>query len=166
MTIFNFEFIPRRHRAKGLVPTIRRCSKKFREALAAGDEKKQSAASSDAWDAMTTLFEILRGEQDAGNLAPIWMNVNTALIAEVSSAHDQQQMLTRRKVSRAQSQPLSLRNTLNKLAHYETATFRVDGRNSHYLILSGVYKQKYWVAEILVSKLCKNSTAAIQAISS
>jgi len=165
MTILHFQLIPRRNRAKGLVPRIQRCSKQFREAVATGDANKQSAVSKDAWDAMTKLFEILRGEQDDGHLASSWMNVNTALITELNSVADQQKMLALRKIDRAQSQPLSLRHTLNKIAHYKTATFRLDRRNAHYLLLGGVYKNKHWVAEILVSKLCKNAAMAIQAIS-
>jgi hypothetical protein len=113
---------------------------------------------------MTKLFEILRGEQDDGHLAAAWMNVDTSFIVELNSAADQQEMLFLKKIDRAQSKSLSLRNTLNKIAHYKTATFRVDGRNAHYLLLGGVYNNKHWVAEILVSRLCKNAAMAIQAI--
>ncbi|QKY07502.1 hypothetical protein [Janthinobacterium lividum] len=113
---------------------------------------------------MAKLFEILRGEQDDGYLDAAWMNIDTALIAELNSAADQQKMLSLKKIDRAQSKKLSLRNTLNKIAHYKTATFRVDGRNAHYLLLAGDYKNKHWVAEILVSRLCRNAAMAIQAI--
>lgn len=136
MTTLHFQYIPRRNRAIGLVPIIRRCSKRFRDSVAAADEKKQSAASEDAWNAMTKLFEILRGEQDEGHLAAAWMNVDTAIIAELNSAAEQQKMLSLKKIDRAQSKALSLRNTLNKIAHYKTATFRMDGRNAHYLLLN------------------------------
>lgn len=164
MTTSYFRQIPRRYRAKGLVPTIRRCSKRFRNAVAAGDEKKQDAASEDAWNAMTKLFEILRGEQDDGHLPDPLMNAGTALIADGISSTDQQRMLSQKKIDRARSTTLSLRNTLNKIAHYKTANFRIDGRNAHYLLLGGEHNNKRWVAEILVSKLCNNATAAIQAI--
>lgn len=164
MATFYFQQIPRRNRAKGLVPTIRRCSKRFKSAVAAGDDKKQKAASEDAWNAMTKLFEILRGEQDDGYLAPAMMNVDTAFIADGISSADQHKMLSLKKIDRARSTTLSLRNTLNKIAHYKIATFRVDGRGAHYVLLGGVYKNQHWVAEILVSKLCKNAAAAIQAI--
>lgn len=164
MTTLHFKQIPRRSRAKGLVPKIRRCSKRFRNAVAAGDEKKLNAASEDAWNAMTKLFEILRGEQDDGYLAATLMNVDTALLADDISMADQQKMLSMKRIDRSRSTTLSLRNTLNKIAHYKTATYRVDGRNAHYLVLGGVYRNKHWVAEILISNLCRNAAAAVQGI--
>lgn len=113
---------------------------------------------------MTQLFEILRGEQDAGHLAAAPMNADTAFIVNGISITDQQQMMSLKKIDHSRSTALSLRNTLNKIAHYEKATFRVDKRNAHYLLLAGVYKNNHWIAEILVSKLCKNAATAIQAI--
>jgi hypothetical protein len=121
-------------------------------------------ASQQAWDAMTQLFEILRGEQDTGHLAAAPMNADTAFIANGISIIEQQQMLSLKKIDRTRSTNLSLRNTLNKIAHYDRATFRVDKRNAHYLLLAGIYQNKHWVAEILVSKLCRNAAIAIQAI--
>lgn len=159
-----FHYIPRRDRAKGLVPRLRRSSKRFRKALIAGDEKAQQAASKDAWNVMTKLFEILRGEQDNGHLDASVMQVHTGIIAENISRADQAGMLLRKKIDRTRSTSLSLRNTLNKLAHYKTASFRVDGRNAHYLLLRGQRRGEYWAAEILVSTLCKNAATAIQAI--
>lgn len=146
------------------MPAIRYYSRQFKNAIEAGDEEKQKIASENAWDAMTRLFEILRGEQDDGNLAPTLMNADTALIADGVSSAEQDHMLAMKKIDRARSTPLSLRNSLNKIAHYKTATFRVDKRGAHYLLLAGAYRNQYWVAEILVSKLCKNAATAIRAI--
>lgn len=113
---------------------------------------------------MTKLFEILRGEQDAGRLAAAPMNAATALIVNGVSITEQQKMLFLKKIDRTRSTTLGLRNVLNKIAHYEMATFRVDKRNAHYLLLAGTYNGKPWIVEILVSRLCSNSAAAIKAI--
>lgn len=164
MTKDYFQYIPRRNRAKGLVPAIRRSSKRFKTAVAEGDDKKQKAASKAAWTAMTQLFEILRGEQDTGNLADAPMNVDTGFLAKSISSAERATMLSLKKIERTRSTALGLRDALNKIAHYEQVDFRVDGRNAHYLLLAGTYHGKHWVAEILVSKLCKNAAAAIQAI--
>jgi hypothetical protein len=166
--IFYFQIVPRRSRAEHLVPTIRRCSKQFRAALAVGDVRKMEESSKAAWDAMVNLFEILRGEQDDGNLANGPMSVSTAVIVNQVSATEQQDMISAGKIDRVHASfgCLSLQDTLNKIAHYNisTATFRVDGRGSHYLLLGGKYQGKHWVAEILVSRLCKNAAAAVRAI--
>lgn len=159
-----FQYIPRRNRAKGLVPRIRRCSKRFKDALVAGDKQRQESAASDAWDLLTKLFEILRGEQDDGHLAPALMKVDTALIATGISSDEQKRMLALKRIDRSRSTSLSLRDTLNKIAHYKEATFRVDRRGAHYILLGGIFKKEHWIAEILVSKLCKNAAAAIQGI--
>lgn len=164
MVTLHFERVPRRKRAKGLVPRIRRCSKRFKAAIALGDAPAASKASADAWTAMTNLFEILRGEQDAGYLTGDMMAVETGLIADGLSTGDQQRMMTTKRIDRSLSVGLSLREACNKLAHYSDATYRVDGRNAHYLVLAGVYRNKNWVAEILVARLCKNAATAIRSI--
>lgn len=86
---------------------------------------------------MTELFEILRGEQDDGHLAATLMNVATGLVANDVSMADQQEMLSLKRIDRTQSTTLNLRNALNKIAHYKTTSYRVDGRNAHYLLLGG-----------------------------
>ncbi|MCA8504684.1 hypothetical protein LGN13_23590 [Burkholderia multivorans] len=113
---------------------------------------------------MTQLFEILRGEQDNRNLADAPMKVGTGFLATNISNDDQRAMIALKKVDRSRSIELSLREALNKIAHYKYQTFRIDGRGAHYVVLGGELHGKLWVAEFLVSKLCKNATAAIQAI--
>lgn len=164
MVTLYFQPIPRWHRAKGLVPAIRHCSTRFKRAVAAGDDVKIELVSQQAWDLMTKLFEILRGEQDAGHLAAAPMNAATALIINRVSITEQQKMLSLKKIDRTRSTTLGLRDALNKIAHYKKATFRVDKRNAHYLLLAGTYNGKPWIVEILVSRLCSNSAAAIKAI--
>lgn len=161
-----FRPISRRNRAKGLVPKLRSCSTRFRMAFAVGDERKQDSASKDAWDAMVQLFEILRGEQDDGYLDGSAMAVDTGFIVSNLSVAERQQMLSQGRIDRTRSVPLSLRQTLNKIAHHKGrhTAFRVDGRNAHYLILGGTHQGRHWVAEFLVSKLCNNAAAAIQEI--
>lgn len=160
-----FKHIPRRDRAKGLVPKIRRCSVKFKRALKSDDAARQNEASHDAWNAMSLLFEILRGEQDSGHLADELMCVPTGFLATNLSADDNDAMILKQKIDRSRGVPMTLRDTLNKIAHWQITGFRVDGRNTHFLILSGTLRGKLWFAEVSVPKLCKNASAAIKGIS-
>ena len=114
---------------------------------------------------MTQLFEILRGEQDLGYLSPVLMQVPTGFLAERLSIEDQQKMMLQRKVDRSMSAKMDLRDALNKIAHWKDTSFRIDGRGAHYLILSGAHNGKKWIAEVSVSRLCRNARAAIAAIS-
>jgi hypothetical protein len=126
------------------------------------------STSTQAWESMTSLFEVLRNEQDHGHLGASFMMRPTAFIVEDLTQNEQREMISRCKIDRSHLgySALNLRNTLNKIAHYDTATatFRVDGRGSHYLILGGSFRGSCWIAEILVSKLCKNAAAAVKAI--
>ncbi|RYY09332.1 MAG: hypothetical protein EON55_18590 [Alphaproteobacteria bacterium] len=63
--------------------------------------------------------------------------------------------------------PIGLREVLNKIAHYDTnaATFRVDRRGAHYLLLGGEDQRKRrWVMEVLVARLHRNASIAVAAI--
>lgn len=68
----------------------------------------------------------------------------------------------------ARCRPLALREALNKIAHYRSgvATFRFDRRGAHYLVLGGSRNGRHWIAEILVTQLCRNAAAAAAAIRS
>jgi hypothetical protein len=166
--ISRFEVLPRRTRAKDLVPLIRQCSKRFKKDAAAGDIHAMQSTSHKAWNALTQLFEILRNEQDQGRLAPHFMHQPTAHIVNGVSSSDVAAMISARKIDKSHVGygPLNLRNTLNKIAHHDTslATYRIDGRGAHYLVLGGAQGNTLWVAEILVSRLCKNAAAAVGAI--
>ncbi|MNO58917.1 hypothetical protein D3C76_494920 [compost metagenome] len=113
---------------------------------------------------MVKLFEILRGEQDLGNLASEPMEAGTGYLVICDSIDEQLAMMEQKKIDRTRSTTISLRNALNKIAHWKNTTFRVDGRGAHYILLSGNQFQTKWVAEIHIAKLCKNCATAIAAI--
>lgn len=163
-----FRIIPRRRRAAHLVPTIRRCSKQFKIHVTVGDTCGMENTSKCAWDAMTNLFEILRNEQDHGHLCASFMKQPTSFFVNNVMLSDQDAMISAGRLDKKHSGygSLNLRDTLNKIAHYDTgaASYRIDGRGAHYLILGGARHGTHWVAEILVSRLCKNAAAAVRAI--
>lgn len=164
----HFEIIPRGRRAKRHLAVIRRSSKAFKQSLAVGDAAGMQRASIRAWDALAATFEILRGEQDDGHLADDHMQVATGLLIEGATAAEQASMISAARIDRAHKRcvMLTLREALNKIAHYRAgvATFRVDGRGAHYLVLGGSRSGRHWVAEILVTKLCRNAAIAADAI--
>ena len=165
----HFQVIPRRLRARDLVPTIRDCSMRFKAQVATNDFSKMSITSERAWNAMVKLFEILRNEQDHGNLDRSFMDQPTAYLTKnVTEAEQQAMILEKEKLDKTHPSctTISLREALNKIAHYDTAlaSYRIDGRAAHYLVLGGKLGNNLWVVEILVSRLCKNSATAIKAI--
>ena len=164
----HFEIIPRGKRAKRHLDAIRRSSKIFKQGLVAGDVAGMQRASARAWDALAAMFEILRGEQDDGYLADSYMQVPTGFLVEGVTAAEQTAMINAARIDKAHGRcgPLTLREALNKIAHYRSgvATFRVDRRGAHYLVLGGSRSGRHWVAEILVTKLCRNAATAAEAI--
>lgn len=164
----HFEIIPRGRRLRPHLATIRRASIQFRKSLASEDVDGQGRASTRAWDALAAMFEILRGEQDDGHLDASYMDVSTGLLVNDITGAEQHGMIKNRAIDRrhAACSSLSLREALSKIAHYRSseATFRVDGRGAHYLVLGGRHRRQRWVAEILVSRLHTNAAAAAAAI--
>lgn len=164
----HFIVIRRKHRAEGVVATVRRCSRLFKRALKAGDSNAMEEHSTEAWDALNKLFEILRNEQDHNNLAASFMTKVAGKIADNVSGQEQSTMIASGKLDTKHSsyKDLTLRDALNKIAHFDTATanYRVDGRGGHYLVLAGRYHNKLWVAEILVSRLCALAEDAVHGI--
>lgn len=169
-SVGHFEIIPRGGRARPHLATIRRSSKCFRQSLSADDAAGMQQASVRAWDALAATFEILRGEQDDGYLADSDMQVPTGFLFEGVSTAEQTAMIVARKIDMSDSRcgQLTLREALNKIAHYRSAdaTFRVDRRGAHYLVLGGNRNGRHWIAEILVSRLCHNALVAAAAIQS
>lgn len=164
----HFEIIPRGRRVKPHLAAIRRSSKLFKQSLAAGDAVGMTRASARAWDALAALFEILRGEQDDGYLADSYMQVPTGLLIDGATSAEQVTMIDAARVDRtdARCMSLTLREALNKIAHYRSgvATYRVDGRGAHYLVIGGRRNGRRWIAEILVTRLCRNAANAANAI--
>ena len=168
MSVAHFQIIPRGQRARPILRTIRLASKKFKAQVAAGDIAGMRATSERAWNALTNLFEILRNEQDQGNLDKIFMDTPTGFIVDGISRQKQISMIAADRLDRSHTscRPISLRDALNKIAHYNTttSTFRIDGRGAHFLVLGGILHEKRWVAEILVSTLTKKAAIALRAI--
>lgn len=164
----HFEMIPRGKRVKPHLAAIRQSSRMFKKSFAAGDAAGMQRASTRAWDALAATFEILRGEQDDGYLADTYMRVTTGFLVEGATTAEQAAMISAARINKAHPRcgPLTLREALNKIAHYRSgrSTFRVDRRGAHYLVLGGSRNGRHWVAEILVAKLCRNAATAAAAI--
>jgi hypothetical protein len=160
--------IPRSRRAREAISIIRRRSKLFKVAVAEGDGAKMEAISTAAWDALTNLFETLRNECDHRYLDPVHLQNQVGFLIQPATPLDQSEMAAAFKLDRSHMncRALSLHHALNKLGHYDSAisTYRIDGRGAHYLLLGGRQKQENWVAEILVSRLCKEASSAARAI--
>lgn len=165
----NFEIRARSHGAEEIVPAIRLASKEFKNLLQEGNRESIEHVSATAWEAMVQLFNVLRNEQDHGSpIAPLMSASTAKLVKEITFA-EMEAMIRAAKIDRkhAQFADISLRETLNKVAHFDTnfSTYRVDGRGAHYLILGGKdQRQRLWVAEILVSRLCKCAERAVRAL--
>jgi hypothetical protein len=165
----SFIVVARATRVWPALRTVRNASHRFKDELSRDDNSGMQETSRRAWDALTNVFEVLRNEQDHGNLAQCYMVEPTGFIVSDVTAADQQAMIAGKKIDRSHHSfsSMGLRDALNKIAHHNTAlsTFRVDRRGAHYIILGGSHRNKRWVAEILISKLCKNAAAAARAIS-
>ncbi|HVI98301.1 MAG TPA: hypothetical protein VM657_04475 [Sphingomonas sp.] len=164
----HFEIIPRARRAREAIRAIRRRSKLFKKAIADGDARTIETVSSRAWDDLTKLFETLRNERDHGYLDDVELSCAVGLLIEPATQQEQALIAAKSKIDRSHANcgPLNLREALNKLGHYngDLSTYRVDGRGAHYLVLGGRRGNRYWVAEILVSRLCKGAASAAKAI--
>lgn len=164
----HFQIISRSRRTREAIGTIRRRSKQFKLALAAGDITRIEAVSSGAWDALTVLFETLRNERDYRYLDASELRGAVGLLIEPVTQQEQADMKAAHKLDRSHSGcgPLSLGEALNKLGHYNTevSTYRIDGRGAHFVVLGGRRGHQHWIAEILISRLCKEAAVAAKAI--
>ena len=135
----HFQIIPRSRRTREAIGTIRRRSKQFKLALAAGDTRRIEVVSSGAWDALTVLFETLRNERDHRYLDASELAGAVGLLIEPVTQQEQADMKAAHKLDRSHSGCglLSLAEALNKLGHYNTevSTYRIDGRGAHYVVL-------------------------------
>lgn len=171
-TVGHFEIIPRKKRVIEAERKVRHWSKLFRKAVADGDRGRAEQISDSAWNALLTLFEGLRNERDHRFLDRGDLQQSVGWIISSASRADQVRAYNERKIDCRHSaySPLSLEDALNKLAHYDEdlSTYRVDGRNAHYVVLCGRRRVREgtqnWVAEILVSKLCSEVRVAARAV--
>ncbi|ESZ46621.1 hypothetical protein ACYG9R_01720 [Mesorhizobium sp. RSR565B] len=151
--------------ARDLVRVVRDASKTFKNDPNSVDAAN---ASDDAWKAMVGLFDVLRNEQDHGKPIRYQMSEDTGQPFRGVSHLELLAMLGSCRIDRKHPgiKILSLRDALNKIAHHnkEISTYRLDGRGAHYLVLAGQEGNKQWVAEFLVSRFCRNATAAIRAL--
>ncbi|TMJ20532.1 MAG: hypothetical protein E6G92_12590 [Alphaproteobacteria bacterium] len=163
-----FQIIPRGRRAMPILRTIRRSSSRFKAAVAARDTVRMESTSARAWTALASLFEILRNAQDEGILDAAYMNVPSGFMVDRVGEQEQAEMVAAARIvrSHANYRSISLREALNKIAHFQNAasTYRIDGRRAHYLILGGTHGSRRWIAEILLSKLCQESSRAARSI--
>jgi hypothetical protein len=120
------------------------------------------------WNALAALVEILRGEDDEGYIPGAFMQRTVGRLAEPVTTGERAAMIAAARVNRMHfaSKPLTLREALNKLIHYDSAsaTFRVDGRGAHYLVLGGARQKRQWVAELLIAEMSRSMGAAARAI--
>lgn len=168
LTSLEFKILPRSVGAKELVPIILNASHEFRTHYQHQDQRGMEESSVKAWRAMTRLFDVLRNEQDHGKPIGNHMLAPTGILASNVTLTEQAAMVQAARVYRQHASccVLSLRDALNKIAHYDTnkSSFRLDRRGAHYLVLGGMQGHKLWVSEILVSRLCKNARSAVQAL--
>lgn len=166
--IVHFETLPFTRTANGkTVQRLRKCSLRFKKALANGDTDEQTVLSRDAWTTMHDLTLLIRKSEDNGAATQGIMPNNTGWIAENLSLADQQSMMSRKKVNRRHQKATRcpLRKCLNKLAHQTAATFRVDGRGSHYLVLTGPDQSSSkgpWVCEFNINTLATHCANVIR----
>ncbi|MFJ2983075.1 MULTISPECIES: hypothetical protein [unclassified Pseudomonas] len=99
MRTSHFRHIPRRNRARGLTSKLKLHSTRFKLALAEENIEKQSKESIAAWETMVKLFEILRGEQDLGNLASEPMEAGTGYLVICDSIDEQLAMMEQKKLT-------------------------------------------------------------------
>ena len=167
-SIFHFEVLPFTRTANGkTVQRLRKSSMRFKKAFANGDTDVQGIASRDAWSTMHDLTLLIRKAEDNGAAAHSVMPSDTGWIAEDLSLVDQQSMMSCKKVNRKhlKANRCSLRKCLNKLAHSKTTTFRVDGRGSHYLVLTGPDQSASkgpWVCEFNVNTFATHCANVIR----
>ena len=85
-----------------------------------------------ASDPLVGLFDNLRNGHDHGQISNAAMQAVTSVIVTDLSNDERDQMLAARKLNpkHLNKEKLSLRETLNKIAHCERvrSTYRVDGR--------------------------------------
>lgn len=166
--IFHFEILPFTQTANGkTIQRLRKCSERFKKALADCDTDAQSIVSRDAWSTMHDLALLIRKAEDNGAAAQGVMPGDTGWIAENLALADQRSMMSRRKVNRRHPKATrcALRKCLNKLAHPTATTFRVDGRGSHYLVLTGPDQRASkgpWVCEFNVNTLATHCANVIR----
>jgi hypothetical protein len=164
-----FQVIPRGRRATPHLRALRTASARFKLKLADRDEEGAEAASERAWNALSSLFDILRNEQDQQHLADQFMAEETGYLVKNVSSAEREAMIAAARIDRSHPgfAKIGLRDVLNKIAHHDTraATFRVDGRGAHYLLLGGEdQKKRRWVMQVLVTRLYKNASRAVAAI--
>jgi hypothetical protein len=153
---------------KPVIRSVQLASKRFKALAAAQDQAGMALCSEFAWNSLASLFEMLRNEEDQNRLDRRFMSEPTAYLVNGASATEQAKMIAARKIDRSHLgfKRIGLRDALNKIAHHDTerATYRIDGRGAHYMVLGGTHQRRQWVAEILISVLCQNAAAAAAAI--
>lgn len=165
--IGHFKILPFTQTANGkTVQRLRKCSMRFKKALADGDAAAQNIVSRDAWSTMHDLTLLIRKAEDDGAALSSVMPIDTGWIAENLLPADRTSMMLHEKVSRRhpKTKRCALRKCLNKLAHAEASTFRVDGRGAHYLVLTGPDQSASkgpWVCEFNVNTLAAHCAKVI-----
>jgi hypothetical protein len=92
--------VMRNHRPAGtsLVPRLRSCSTRFKASLKAGDSLGMEETSEEALTVMVSLFDLLRGEQDARRLSPTVMAQATGHIATNLTSAERSTMIRRARL--------------------------------------------------------------------
>lgn len=163
---FNFEVLPFTRTANGkIVQRLRDQSIRFKRAWLDGDVDLQNTVSRRAWETMHDLLMVIRKAQDNGVTAKGYSLVDTGWLAEALTQVEQQSMMAGKKIDRRHqnARKCSLRECVNKLAHLENSTFRVNGRGSHYVVLTGQNqsKTKLWVCEFNINTFATHCAKVI-----
>lgn len=169
--IGHFEILPFTRTGNGkAVQRLRKCSQRFKRALAANDAENLAQVSRDAWEAMHDLTLSVRKAEDKGAISSGVMPSDTGWIADNPTPPEHQAMMVQKKVDRRHigAERCSLRKCLNKLAHATGSTYRVDGRGAHYLVLTGpnqAASKGPWVCEFNVNTLAKHCELVLRTLS-
>lgn len=150
----------------GLPGLLRYYSKEFRRHVADGNSIMMSEMSNQAWGVIQALAFAIRGAQDAGRLS-LTVCPNTGSVVKDATIADATAMIANAKVDKKHPNfgSLALRDCFNKLIHAEHATYRIDGRGSHFQITSGPDQNPRkgpWVAEIRIARFADDCEATIK----
>lgn len=144
-------------------------SRAFVKAEQVGDAPTMDQVSQNAWAVLRQLVLLIRHAEDSNLVSSTAMPTATGVIAENLSLAEQQAMLNSHKVNRrhANCRAASLRECFNKMAHPTCSTYRVDGRGTHFLLLSGPDQRPTrgpWVIEFSVKRLAEHAAGVIASL--
>ncbi len=158
---------PTKSRGQKLSDNLEVYCRSFVRSHKSNDLQEMTISSDKAWSTLIEIFDHIRNEEDNKRIDPKLTKMETSKIIENVDQNALTSIIASKKIAPINNpQPCSLRETLNKIAHFDklNSTYRVTRSGAHYLVLSGLGKNAKagpWVAEIHMSKLIKRCRQAI-----